>query len=164
MRLIPAALEFVGGKCRLVILLTLLGVSALAQTADLRDLAWSKRVILVFDDSESSERTLGSLSALADQRACEIKDRDLAIYFVSGQRVQPMNPDAPLLAEADAKTLRDRYGTATQAGLQLVLIGKDTGVKERSDDLAALESFFDLIDTMPMRRSERAARGLDCSG
>ena len=162
MRPRPTDSDWRKGLYRLVVLTTLVGVSALAHTADLGDLAWNKRVILVLDQSDSASQTLNSLSELTDRRACEIRDRDLAIYFVDEQRVKPMNPEAPILTGTDAETLRMRYGRTLNPGLELVLIGKDTGVKERADDLAALEAFFDLIDTMPMRRSERAARGLDC--
>ena len=35
----------------------------------------------------------------------------------------------------------------------IVLIGKDGGVKLRSDD-AGLDQIFDLIDSMPMRQAE----------
>ena len=45
---------------------------------------------------------------------------------------------------------------------ELVLIGKDGGVKARDPSPAALEAFLRLIDTMPMRRAEmRQAGGAD---
>jgi hypothetical protein len=40
-------------------------------------------------------------------------------------------------------------------GAQLVLIGKDGGIKARhSEDVFDLERIFTLIDSMPMRRAE----------
>ena len=45
---------------------------------------------------------------------------------------------------------------------ELVLVGKDGGVKARADDPDALDAFLERIDTMPMRRAEmRRAGGAD---
>ena len=42
---------------------------------------------------------------------------------------------------------------------EVVLIGKDGGVKARTSDPGALQDFLALIDTMPMRRAEMRSRG-----
>ncbi len=52
-----------------------------------------------------------------------------------------------------ADRLRQDYATGTD-GFQVVLIGKDGGVKLRAAEPVAAGDFFALIDTMPMRRRE----------
>jgi len=63
----------------------------------------------------------------------------------------------------DAQSLRERIGASPKEFL-VVLIGKDGGIKARYPQAPALSEVFDLIDGMPMRRSERRQRGLDCNG
>ena len=53
-------------------------------------------------------------------------------------------------------------GSPAAGTFELVLIGKDGGVKARADDPDALDAFLERIDTMPMRRAEmRRAGGAD---
>ena len=49
--------------------------------------------------------------------------------------------------------IREKYFTPPPAETAFVLIGKDGGVKSRGETLD-LDSMFDLIDSMPMRRAE----------
>jgi len=52
-----------------------------------------------------------------------------------------------------------RLRSAERSDFEMVLIGKDGGVKARTYELNALEDFLALIDTMPMRRAEIQSRG-----
>ncbi len=61
--------------------------------------------------------------------------------------VQDITPEA-------ARRTRPELGTAPQAEFEILLVGKDGGVKSRLRNPVATSDIITLIDTMPMRRSE----------
>jgi len=115
--------------------------------ADLQDLRWQNRVILIFAREPYMSNALSNLEELK----AEIEERDIA-WFVLGDNTLHTNYDGNLddkLREA----LMDSYFTPMPAETAVRLIGKDGTVKSRSTDLD-LEATFGLIDRMPMRREE----------
>jgi hypothetical protein len=75
--------------------------------------------------------------------ADEMQDRDLVSIEVIGA----------------APTLRSRYDVPADTPFQLLLLGKDTGVKLRRDEAAPMPQVYGLIDAMPMRRREMRESG-----
>ena len=61
--------------------------------------------------------------------------------------VQAMTPEA-------ARRERPELGVASPATFEVLLVGKDGGVKLRREDLVAVSEITALIDTMPMRQNE----------
>ena len=61
--------------------------------------------------------------------------------------------DGTQLTEQDIQNLRDAYSAVPDESL-LVLIGKDGGVKRRSDEIVGMTKLFNQIDAMPMRQRE----------
>jgi hypothetical protein len=57
-----------------------------------------------------------------------------------------------------------RLRSDERSDFEMVLIGKDGGVKVRTNDLSALVNFLALIDSMPMRRAEVRSRGSSDGG
>ena len=45
------------------------------------------------------------------------------------------------------------------SGERILLVGKDGGVKLRSEEPVSIQRIFDLIDSMPMRRREMREKG-----
>ena len=108
-------------------------------------------------DNAASKSGLARLEKQIAREKAELADRDLRIFHVG--EIPKRSPGyATKLSETESSTLRARLGFSGEK-LQLVLIGKDGGVKRRqSGDQIGLESLFALIDTMPMRRQEMRKR------
>lgn len=113
-------------------------------------------------ESESVKAIQRSVDALR----CQLVDRDTDVRFV----------DVTELPDESATSINeghDKQGALAELArlrsderpdFEMVLIGKDGGVKARTSDLNALEDFLGLIDTMPMRRTEMRSRGVADGG
>jgi len=108
--------------------------------------AWSKRPVVIFAASDTDATANRQRDLLASQRA-EIEDRDMIVVTVWPDRVE-----GPVEG-VSAADMRSRYGVP-QGQFAVLLIGKDTGVKRRSDEVVGLADLFGQIDGMPMRRRE----------
>ena len=118
----------------------------------------NRRQVIVFatPDSESGKRMQASVDALR----CQLIDRETDVRFVdvselikfgaSSTSDEPENP-GELVRLA-------RLRGDDRPDFEVVLIGKDGGVKARTDDPNALEDLLALIDTMPMRRTEMRSK------
>jgi hypothetical protein len=108
------------------------------QAFSLRDYLWKNPVIIIFSSSaKDPERVL--LQKKIEGKACEFKDRN----FVHIDLIQ---------GTEEFDEMGQRFAVSS-ARFQLLLLGKDGGVKMRLRT-ASLEDVFSLIDTMLMRRSE----------
>lgn len=112
-------------------------------------LKWKNRTIIVF--GSSAEPMLDRQITLLTRQKDELEDRDLVVIQVSGDEAIPVYGNASGL---NATTLR-KDANVSGEHFQIVLVGKDGGVKLRSDQMVESVAIFDLIDTMPMRRAER---------
>lgn len=137
-----------------------IGASPVASTSagTLDSLQWSRRVVLAFA-AHGSERA-DDLRAAVERSACRVADRDLAVYLVRDGAPEPLD-GAPALSGERGADLRAVFRPGDPR-FEMILIGKDGGVKARSADPGDLDRFFDLIDGMPMRRQEMAARAAGC--
>ncbi len=148
--------------CRLGIGITLLLVAQFILPAygqemnpfDLDDLRWKHRVLIVFapDDSHPAYR---QLEASLHNSMRDFEDRDMVLVSVFGESVT--RSDSVVVQDAAALSLRERFDVATTS-FEVVLVGKDGGVKLRADDPDVLSEIYALIDTMPMRRREMRSR------
>ncbi|MEO0964305.1 MAG: DUF4174 domain-containing protein [Planctomycetota bacterium] len=113
------------------------------------DYAWSNRPLLVFA-SDTDDASLAEQRRLLDADPAGLAERHIVVLQAIGDAVtadgEPVNA-----APAD---LRRQYNVDPDAPFTALLIGKDTGVKLRSDEPIALDRLFGVIDAMPMRRSE----------
>lgn len=116
-----------------------------AQTMNtVSDLQWKNRIILVQAQGDGGD----ALKTLGDSRDA-IADRDIIWFVVTDGGMESNLPDvSPAMAESVQETLSGQPQTA-----RVILIGKDGGIKDRSDRLD-LEGLFAQIDRMPMRIQE----------
>ena len=103
----------------------------LAFAADLSELRWSKRPLLIFADAGSQAFDM-QMSQLADETD-DMLERDMVIIHDDN--------------------LRRKYNIPSGA-FAILLIGKDGGVKLRGTRPVQPSSIFALIDSMPMRMRE----------
>lgn len=114
---------------------------------------WQNRLIVIATDGAhrtTSERQLDLLAHDPDA----IAERHLIVVTLEDETVEVDGTSQPDLTTHE---LRQRYDLPP-GGFHVLLLGKDGGVKLRSDQPVALEDLNALIDTMPMRQREM---GLD---
>ena len=103
-------------------------------------------------DSESGKRMQASVDALR----CELINRQTDVRFVDINELigagASLTSDEPGNPEVLVRLARLR--SDERPDFEVVLIGKDGGIKARTDNPNALEDLLALIDTMPMRRTE----------
>ena len=139
-----------GVRTAAVVIATVLGASGAAAAANVPDAwAWQHRLLVVFAVD-------GEDPALAEQRRnlarfeAELLDRDMAVVEVLAGRTRAIiGPDLQLTGSA-LSAYAGRNGDA----FEVVLFGKDTGLKLRSGIPVTANELFSLIDAMPMRRQE----------
>lgn len=136
---------------RRVLLTSLLSLAATQGFAmdSLSDLNWKNRVVLIFGDA--SDKTVSRQISLLERQKEELAERDMVVIHVSGKSAQTVYGDVPAMDGENLKQDVDVKGD----GFHVVLVGKDGGVKLRSEKIVTDVEIFDLVDRMPMRRSEQ---------
>ena len=121
----------------------LLPTPARAQLPEmLRANRWKKRVVLLYAPT-ADDKLLEQQRTLLRQDESGQQERDLLVLEIM----------EPQLTTADRRYLRTKL--AVPAGhFQVLLIGKDGGVKRREQAPISRKSLFSTIDAMPMRRQE----------
>lgn len=109
--------------------------------ATLKAARWRQRVLLVCAPAATDAQLLQQRELLAAARLA-LAARDLRVRELL----------LPGLSAADRQHLRRLGGTAE--GFQVLLIGKDGGLKRRYTQPVKPEILFGTIDQMPMRRQE----------
>lgn len=113
------------------------------------DYAWKSRVLVVYAPSDEVPEMAAQRMLLSGDTDAML-ERDLVLIEVVGDDIKAVLGPSPDVA---ATELRAQHGISPDQ-FGLVLVGKDTGVKLRSDMPVASSEIFSLIDTMPMRRRE----------
>ena len=96
-----------------------------------------RRLVIVV--GQPNDTRVSQQHAALERDAAALRERDVV--------VQTLTPEA-------ARHERPELGVTTRATFQVLLVGKDGGVKLRRDTPVALAEITALIDTMPMRQSE----------
>ena len=117
---------------------------------DLTQFQWKNRLLLIFapDDNDSLFKKLQS--EIIAQEA-EVEDRDMIVFELLELGSSRMN--RALLDQSKVDSIR-RHFSVPQRSFRVILIGKDGGIKLKRDDQIDLETIFELIDSMPMRKDE----------
>jgi hypothetical protein len=123
----------------------------MADERPLESLRWQSRVVVVLAGA-SDDALLEEQSRLLDVAAAGLQERDIVVVKDAAGAVTIDD-----VAQPGPTGLRDAYG-APSSGFQVLLIGKDGGVKLRSGVPVGADELFALIDTMPMRRREMQER------
>ncbi|CAM4425372.1 DUF4174 domain-containing protein [Vibrio agarivorans] len=128
----------------LFITLALPGVSMAAEDINsLDELNWKNRVILVQEPAKGEQ----IVKTLTDEKL-GIAERDVIWFVASNGKVS-----SNLTASVPDKLSKQVTGSFTNRSRQTILIGKDGGVKSRTDEFD-LHQLYKQIDAMPMRKRE----------
>ncbi|KUJ80268.1 MULTISPECIES: DUF4174 domain-containing protein [Microbulbifer] len=111
---------------------------------NLSPLQWQNRILLVRSPKAAPD-------AEHQLRAAEtaISERHLLWFLITAEGIRTNH--AGTVSKQFTPNILERY--FADQGTNVVLIGKDGGVKARARSLD-LEAIFSLIDSMPMRREE----------
>ena len=108
---------------------------------------WEHRVLMVFAQADQLETLTAQLDALEE----EVLDRHVLWFIVDGDKLNS-NYNGPI-SPGFAGQIAKRYHTNETDNLQVVLVGKDGGVKYSAEKLQPV-IIFATIDRMPMRQEE----------
>lgn len=122
--------------------------SVMAQAQDFRSHQWNNRLILVCSDSFEDRRAEKQLEILFSVPE-ELSERKIVIYQLThlGYR-----------KGANGRMVRFENPKELPGPFKVELIGLDGRSKFSSDKVESIETFYSLIDQMPMRRAELEGR------
>jgi len=135
-------------KITLFSITILLNVQIHAQ--DLTKHQWKDRVLLIVTDNPNSKEFQKQVKTLKHQET-ELKNRKLIIYQITPSEYKMGFSEEKKWIKNDklynnTKTIDNSF--------EVILIGLDGGEKLRQNELLSADKLFDVIDGMPMRRSE----------
>ena len=133
---------------RILLVMIILGGVSVAQ-APLDGYRWEHRVLLLFTPDNQHDVYQTQLALLAD-KSPELLERDLTVLSIVAEVLHTVEQTD---ADVDANDLRAYYDVPV-ATFSLLLIGKDGGVKRRSEEVVTPSVLFAQIDSMPMRQRE----------
>ena len=119
-----------------VIILIIFFTSLEIMSKQISDLNWKKRVLIISYNNQSDELLTKTIKYISDNK-CEIDDRNLEVIFFEKYK----NKDF-----LTPKFINQKYG--------IWLLGYDGQIKNYSQDDKIFIRLFNLIDSMPMRKTE----------
>ncbi|MDA2892151.1 DUF4174 domain-containing protein [Mycolicibacterium sp. BiH015] len=132
--------------------------SAPASAADLDDYLWQRRPLLVFAPTAGDPRLVETLNRIEATR-CDFVEREMVAGVVIADGTGTF--DGQPIEAGEPQRLADRYGVGSEV-FTVVLIGKDGGEKFRVDDVPDLQTFYAVVDGMPMRSREAQSDSSRC--
>ena len=109
---------------------------------------WKNRVVLIVADE--SGKLVGEQIEIFGRDEGGIVDRDLLIFKINTGQIQEVFGEKRYTLPKD---LKDEL-KIDDNNFQFILIGKDGGVKLRSNTTVKSEKLYGIIDAMPMRQAE----------
>jgi len=116
----------------------------------LQSYLWENRLLII----ACSEAELLEVTSTLKQASQGIAERDLLWFVLSGGTLISNQTEPVQMGMHDL--LKQTFFSEQDDGFQLRLVGKDGGVKTRSQSLD-LDQIFALVDSMPMRQAEMRA-------
>ena len=133
----------------LLTLLTLMFSGITTNSSEtLDDLRWKNRIVLVSQGEDPIQFSRQMKELVTNEES--LIDRHMLIFKVEGDQLIEAGNDAKI--EIDSRTAK-KY-QLREGVFEVILIGKDGGVKLRENSFVEQEKIFALIDTMPMRQVE----------
>ena len=130
-----------------LLLFSVLLMQSVHMEAQLSKYQWKNRLLLVYAPSMDDAQFQNQKQTL-EQNTDELQERDMLIFSVLGNK-----EIKDQLTPQTCKQLRQLH-QVEEKDFQVILIGKDGGIKLKSKKTVPMSDLFALIDGMPMRRAE----------
>ncbi|MFK7856325.1 MAG: DUF4174 domain-containing protein [Granulosicoccus sp.] len=125
----------------------------------LNEIRWHKRVVIVF--ASKLDKSALVFKEHLDSSRCSLRERDVDVYLIDDAKALALSDGAAPL-DRDSIELLHASRRDKSESFEMILIGKDGGIKAGSYKPEDLLLFIDLIDGMPMRRAEAANQVSEC--
>jgi len=126
----------------LLIFITMYSLNIEAQ--DLSEYKWKNRIVVLYE-TENNIAEVKSALETSESNASKINEREIIVYTYK---------DSVLYTTEGKSTAIKKSSTLPKFYNGYILIGKDGGIKAKSSYPFKIQQLTDLIDSMPMRRSE----------
>ncbi|ADR20109.1 hypothetical protein MATR_22780 [Marivirga tractuosa] len=124
---------------------------AQAQITSLDDFQWKNRLLIIYTADQKSTQLDKQLAEITRNKE-GYNERDLKVIILKNQKVEIWNSNKNHLL--DFHQIIKELNIEEKQPLQNLLIGKDGGVKLKSNSTISNEKLFRIIDAMPMRQRE----------
>ncbi|WP_375581249.1 DUF4174 domain-containing protein [Marivirga tractuosa] len=139
---------------RQILLLTILIFQmscAQAQITNLDDFQWKNRLLIIYADDQKSSQLEEQLAKISINKE-GYKERELKVILLKKEKVDIWNLNEN--HQLDFHQIIKELKIEENQPYENLLIGKDGGVKLRSNSPFSNEKLFNTIDAMPMRQRE----------
>lgn len=119
------------------------------QENPLKSLQWKNRVVIIYSN-QSNDVDYQNQFALLKEQEEELVERDVIVLsvFEEGRKAGGAS-----LAKGWGKPIYEQYFSSDN-NFQLILIGKDGGLKFKNSQITNIQELIEVIDRMPMRKAE----------
>ena len=114
---------------------------------DLLSHRWEERVLVIYS-ANLDDRSAQEQLALFKSTQAELEDRAMVVYHITNEGYR-FN-FSPELKSYDSED--------EEFDFKVILLGLDGGIKYESSTIEPAQVYYDLIDRMPMRRSQMRKR------
>lgn len=119
---------------------------------DLKSQKWEHRIILILSNDSNSSKTNDQLTQFSNRNS-ELLERKILIYLITPESTVILDEFLEEKVVVKDKHLWKKHHSKDEPFI-ICLIGLDGGTKFTSYEVTKPSEIFDLIDSMPMRRSE----------
>ena len=111
---------------------------------DLSNYTWKNRIVILYENDTNTADVKSALQII-DNNTSKFTERDILVFVYKDNVFYSVNRKATDIKKLDIlPNTNDGY----------ILIGKDGGIKFKASYPFNLAQLFNLIDSMPMRKSE----------
>ena len=115
---------------------------------------WKNRILLVKTSDSASDIYQEQIKEFSNATD-ELKVRKFVLYKITGDHFELINFANPELNDSGKITGKPIGKTLTdKENFEVILIGLDGGIKLQQSEVLTKEALFNIVDAMPMRRSE----------
>lgn len=141
-------------KCCFIFILSFISISfAMSQDNPFDVFQWKYRILVIYTVDNSAEEFLGQIQQFT-QNIEAFDERDVVVFHAYNDELVALSKQPEGLA-ISASSVKSALGIASEDKFQVILVGKDGGIKLRESRVVSSQQLFTLIDGMPMRRSEK---------
>lgn len=137
-----------------IFLLILILQPNLMKSQNLKSHQWKDRLLLIISKNSKDLVFREQIKAL-EQKQIELEERKLVVYQITAEAFRTGFKSQEEWIKST--TLFDSF-SSREYPFKLILIGLDGGIKLEQFEFLSIKSLLNIIDSMPMRRTELSKR------